>query len=129
MELLPTEGTVEHCRPIGQPGDVVATFSGTEWSLANDPQPGVQDNNRKGSFIPSFCDPLDRRYHVPIGIASVGHGSTSVRQWLPADTPIHVMPTITRYVRTDTLVSDGALLEGMMLRIHQLGVHGFRALL
>jgi hypothetical protein len=111
---------------------MVTTFSGTEWSLANDPQPGVQDNSRKGSFIPSFGDALYRRYHVPIGIASVGHGSTSVRQWLPADTPIHVMPTMTRYIKTDangTLVSDGTLLAGMMLRIHQLGIHGFRALL
>jgi hypothetical protein len=111
---------------------MVTTFSGIEWSLANDPQPGVQDNSRKGSFIPSFGDALYRRYHVPIGIASVGHGSTSVRQWLPADTPVHVMPTMTRYVKTDaagTLVSDGILFAGMMLRIHQLGDHGFRALL
>jgi hypothetical protein len=111
---------------------MVTSFNGTEWSLANDPQPGVQDNSKKGSFIPSFGDALYRRYHVPIGIASVGHGSTSVRQWLPADAPIHVMPTMTRYVRTDadgTLVSDGTLFEGMILRIHQLGVHGFRALL
>jgi hypothetical protein len=111
---------------------MVTTFSGTEWSLANDPQPGVQDNSRKGSFIPSFGDALYRRYHVPIGIASVGHGSTSVRQWLPADTLIHVMPTMTRYVKTNAdgiLVSDGTLFAGMMLRIHQLGDHGFRALL
>jgi hypothetical protein len=111
---------------------MVATFSGTEWSLANDPQPGVQDNSRKGSFIPSLGDALYRRYHVPIGIASVGHGSTSVRQWLPADTPINVMPTMTRYVKTNaagTLVSDGALFAAMILRIHQLGAHGFRALL
>src|SRR5258705_472457 len=91
------------------------------------------------SFIPTRAQdapPLTisspRRYHVPIGIASVGHGFTSVRQWLPADTPVHVMPTMTRYVRTDsagTFVSDGALFAGMMLRIHRLGVHGFRALL
>jgi hypothetical protein len=111
---------------------MVTSFSGTEWSLANDPQPGVQDNSRKGSFIPSFGDALYRRYHVPIGIASVGHGSTSVRQWLPADTPVHVMPAMTRYIKTDpdgALVSDGTLFEGMMLRIHQLGDHGFRALL
>jgi hypothetical protein len=111
---------------------MVTTFSGTAWSLANDPQPGVQDNSSKGSFIPSFGDALYRRYHVPIGIASVGHGSTSVRQWLPADTPIHVMPTMTRYVKTNAdgaLISDGALFAGMMLRIHQLGEHGFRALL
>jgi hypothetical protein len=111
---------------------MVTSFSGTEWSLANDPQSGVQDNSHKGSFIPSFGDALYRRYHVPIGIASVGHGSTSVRQWLPADTPIHVMPTMTRYIRTNsdgTLVSEGTLFAGMMLRIHQLGDHGFRALL
>ena len=41
---------------------MVTSFSGTEWSLANDPQPGVQDNSRKGSFIPSFGDALYRRY-------------------------------------------------------------------
>jgi hypothetical protein len=111
---------------------MVTTFSGTEWALANDPQPGVQDNSRKGSFIPSFGDALYRLYHVPIGIASVGHGSTSVRHWLPADTPVNVMPTMPRYIKTDangSLVSDGTLFEGMMRRIHQLGVHGFRALL
>jgi hypothetical protein len=111
---------------------MVTSFNGTAWSLANDPQPGTQDNSQKGSFIPSFGDALYRRYHVPIGIASVGHGSTSVRQWLPADTPIHVMPTMPRFVRINsdgTLVSDGTLFAGMMLRIHQLGSHGFRALL
>jgi hypothetical protein len=111
---------------------MVTNFSGTQWFLANDPQPGVQDDSKKGSFIPSFGDALYRRYHVPIGIASVGHGSTSVRQWLPAGSPIKVMPTMTRYIKTDTdgtLVSDGTLFDGMMLRIHQLGVHGFRALL
>lgn len=112
--------------------EMVASFSGTEWALADDPQPGVQDNSKDGSFIPSFGDALYRRYHVPIGIASVGHGSTSVRQWLPAGTAIHVMPTMTKYVKKDgdgTLVSDGALFDGMMTRIRQLGPHGFRALL
>lgn len=111
---------------------MVSSFSGTEWVLANDPQPGVQDNSHKGSFIPSFGDALYRRYRVPIGIASVGHGSTSVRQWLPADMPIQVMPTMMRYVRTNAagiLVSDGTLFNGMMLRTHQLGALGFRALL
>jgi Carbohydrate esterase, sialic acid-specific acetylesterase len=111
---------------------MVTSFSGMQWFLANDPQPGVQDNSKKGSFIPSFGDALYRRYHVPIGIASVGHGSTSVRQWLPVGSPIKVMPTMTRYIKTDadgTLVSDGTLFDGMMVRIHQLGVNGFRALL
>jgi carbohydrate esterase-like sialic acid-specific acetylesterase len=111
---------------------MVASFSGTEWVLANDPQPGVQDNSKDGSFISSFGDALYRRYHVPIGIASVGHGSTSVRQWLPAGMAIHVMPTMPKYVKKDAdgmLVSDGTLFDGMMTRIRQLGPHGFRALL
>lgn len=110
----------------------VTTFDGGVWRLANDPQPGVQDNSNKGSFIPPFGDALFRRYGVPIGIASVGHGSTSVRQWLPADTPVEVMPTMTKFVHPapdGTLVSDGTLFKGMMARIEELGPQGFRAVL
>jgi Carbohydrate esterase, sialic acid-specific acetylesterase len=75
---------------------------------------------------------------VPIGIASVGHGSTSVRQWLPAGDAVYGMPTMTKFVSHNAqgqLVSDGTLFNGMMQRIHQLdasgqhGKHGFRALL
>jgi hypothetical protein len=111
---------------------MVTTFSGDSWRVANDPQPGTQDNSKKGSFIPSFGDALYRKYQVPIGIASVGHGSTSVRQWLPAGEPVEVMPTMTKFVITNpdgTLVSDGALFNGMMHRIKQFGPHGFRAIL
>lgn len=111
---------------------MVATFNGESWRLANDPQPGVQDNSKKGSFIPSFGDALYRKYHVPIGVASVGHGSTSVRQWLPAGEAVEVMPTMTKYVTQNpdgTLVSDGSLFNGMMQRIKSLGPHGFRAVL
>jgi hypothetical protein len=111
---------------------MVATFSGETWRVANDPQPGVQDDSKKGSFIPSLGDALYRRYRVPIGVASVGHGSTSVRQWLPAGEPIEIMPTMTKYVvqaADGTLTSDGKLFNGMMTRIRQLGVHGFRAVL
>lgn len=111
---------------------MVTTFDGSTWTIADDPQPGVQDGSRKGSFIPSFGDALYRRYHVPIGIASVGHGSTSVRQWLPAGTPVQVMPTMTRYINKlpdGTLVSDGVLFNVMIQRIRELGPHGFRALL
>ena len=110
----------------------VTTFDGSVWRLANDPQPGVQDNSSKGSFIPPFGDALFRRYGVPIGIASVGHGSTSVRQWLPAGIPVEVMPTMTKFVTRapdGTLVSDGTLFNGMMTRMQELGPHGFRALL
>lgn len=111
---------------------MVTAFDGAHWQIANDPQPGVQDHSTKGSFIPAFGDALYRRYHVPIGIAAVGHGSTSVRQWLPSDTPIHVMPTMTKFITHNAdgeLVCDGTLFNGMMERIHELGPHGFRALL
>jgi len=111
---------------------MVTTFNGEAWRPANDPQPGVQDSSAKGSFIPPFGDALYRRYHVPIGIASVGHGSTSVRQWLPAGENVEVMPTMTRYVARGSdgsLTSDGTLFDGLMERIEQLGPHGFRAVL
>ncbi len=111
---------------------MVSTFSGESWRIADDPQPGTQDDSKKGSFVPSFGDALYRKYKVPIGIASVGHGSTSVRQWLPAGEPIKVMPTMTKYVSRNAdgaLVSDGTLFDGMMRRMQQLGPHGFRAVL
>jgi hypothetical protein len=110
----------------------VATFSGEAWRLANDPQPGVQDNSKKGSFIPSFGDALYRRYRVPIGVASVGRGSSSVRHWLPPGEPVEVMPVMKMYIvrgPDETLTNDGTLFNGMMTRIGQLGVHGFRAVL
>ncbi len=111
---------------------MVSTFSGDDWRLAHDPQPGVQDRSKNGSFIPSFGDELYRKYGVPIGIASVGHGSTSVRQWLPAREPVEVMPTKESYVirrKDGTLLSDGTLFSGMAARMNQLGDHGFRAVL
>lgn len=115
---------------------MVSTFSGEEWRLANDPQPGVQDKSKKGSFAPPFGDAMYRRYGVPIGIASVGHGSTSVRQWLPKGDPVEVMPTREWFVTRRSngiLISDGTLFEGMMKRIGELdaaaGGHGFRAVL
>lgn len=118
-------------RQTTQTGIVVA-FDGTAWQIANDPQPGVQDHSTKGSFIPAFGDALYRKYHVPIGVAAVGHGSTSVRQWLPAGDPVLVMPTMTKFITTNAagdLVCDGTLFDGVMQRIHQLGPQGFRALL
>jgi hypothetical protein len=118
-------------RQTTETGMVIA-FDGTRWQVANDPQPGVQDHSTKGSFIPAFGDALYRRYGVPIGIAAVGHGSTSVRQWLPAGEPVKVMPTMTKFVTRSAdgeLVCDGTLFSGMMQRIQELGPHGFRALL
>ena len=111
---------------------LVTTFDGNSWRIAYDPQPGTQDNSKKGSFAPAFGDAMVAHYHVPIGIASVGHGSTSVRQWLPEGTPVLVMPTMTKFITTTpdgTLISDGTLYRGLLERIHELGPHGFRALL
>jgi hypothetical protein len=92
---------------IQQTSGMVASFSGTDWQLANDPQPGVHDRSGGGSFWPAFGDAMYARYHVPIGIASTGHGGTSVNQWQP----------------------DGELFHWMMTRIYQLGFNGFRAVL
>jgi hypothetical protein len=117
---------------------MVTTFDGASWRIADDPQPGTQDASKKGSFAPSFGDAMFARYHVPIAVASVGHGSTSVRQWLPPGDNVEVMPTVTRYVTFNpdgSLTSTGLLFNGMLNRIRQLeasappGGHGLRAIL
>jgi hypothetical protein len=111
---------------------MVVTFSGKEWRPADDPQPGVQDNSSKGSFIPAFGDELYEKLHVPIAVACVGHGSTSVRQWMPKGETFEKQPTMTRFVEpagADRWKSTGQLFEGMVERVRQLGDHGFRALL
>jgi len=111
---------------------MVVSFGGDAWVIANDPQPGVQDHSTKGSFIPAFGDALYERYHVPIGVASVGHGSTSVRQWLLKGERIEVAPTYPKFVTSsgpNSLECTGELFDGMMKRIQQLGRGGFRALL
>jgi hypothetical protein len=111
---------------------MVAAFDGERWRVADDPQPGVQDNSKGGSFVPPFGDALYERLHVPIGVVCVGHGSTSVRQWLPKGGRMTTQPTMTRFVipaGAGEWESTGQLFDGMMQRIRQLGPHGFRALL
>lgn len=111
---------------------MVTNVSSQGWRVANDPQLGVQDQSKQGSFIPSFGDAMYKKYGVPIGVASVGHGSTSVRQWLPLGTPVQVMPTYQAYVYNDTsgiLVSDGVLYSNLVAQIKLLGKGGFRAVL
>jgi hypothetical protein len=111
---------------------MVSAFDGHSWRIADDPQPGVQDSSTKGSFIPSFGDAMYEKYRIPIGIAAMGHGSTSIRQWLPEGERFALPPTMPKYVRQSASgewESDGTLFNGMMARIRQLGAHGFRALL
>ena len=111
---------------------MVGTFSGTGWRLADDPQPGVQDNSHLGSFLAPFGDALYERLHVPIGVAAVGAGSTSVRQWLPEGDRFTTQPTAPKFVvqvAPGEWASDGRLFNGLLERMKQLGPSRFRAVL
>lgn len=91
---------------------MVASFDGKTWTLADDPMRGTHDHSGGGSPWPSFGDAMFARYHVPIAVASTGHGGTSVLAWQPV---IKSKP--------------GPLYTWMMTRIKALGPHGFRAVL
>jgi hypothetical protein len=90
---------------------MVSTFSGTDWRLADDPQPGAHDDGLPGctggSFWPAFGDAMAEKYHVPIGVAVTGHSGTSVNDWRPG----------------------GELFLWTVGRMNQLGREGFRAVL
>ena len=118
-------------RQIAQ-SNMVTALGPKGWQIANDPQPDVQDGSDGGSFIPSFGDAMYKRYGVPIGVASVGRGGTSVRQWLPKGTPVEVMPSYQAYIyysQSGDVLSDGELYSYMHTQIARLGRNGFRALL
>lgn len=109
---------------------MVTAFDGEHWAMANDPQPGA--TGTKGSFIPSLGDALFRRLHVPIGVACVGVGSTSVREWMPADHPMSVPPTTGAHcvvVAGDKFVSSGELFAKLAERLSHFGPRGVRAVL
>jgi hypothetical protein len=111
---------------------MVSTFDGKTWRIADDPQPGVQDSSHVGSFIPAFGDALYERLKVPIGVASVGSGGTSVRQWLPKGDRFRSAPTSAKFFARageNEWESNGRLFQGMVDRIHQLGPGNVRALL
>jgi hypothetical protein len=111
---------------------MVSTFDGSRWRIADDPQPGVQDDSNQGSFIPAFGDALYARLKVPVAVACVGFGGTSVRQWLPKGDRFPSPPSIPQFftaVGVNQWESDGHLFDGMVQRIRQLGPNGFRALL
>jgi serine/threonine protein kinase len=90
---------------------MVSTFSGTDWRLADDPQPGAHDDGLPGctggSFWPAFGDAMFEKYHVPIGVAVTGHSGTSIDQWQPG----------------------GELFLWTVGRMNELGREGFRAVL
>jgi hypothetical protein len=109
---------------------MVSSFDGSAWRIADDPQPGVQDRSKNGSFIPAFGDEMYKRYDVPIGVAACGAGSTSVRQWQGEKIEVH--PTTDSYLKTvgpDQWECTGKLFDGLTQRIAKLGPHGCRAVL
>lgn len=120
---------------------MVSTFDGKSWRIADDPQPGVQDGSKGGSFIPAFGDALYEKYKVPIGVASTGAGATSVRQWLPKGEKVEPLPTLTAHVKVtgpNVGESTGELFDGLVKRMTALGMGeradahktgGFRAVL
>ncbi|MCY2963391.1 MAG: prolyl oligopeptidase family serine peptidase, partial [Planctomycetota bacterium] len=110
----------------------VATFDGTSWRLAIDPQPGTHDGSTGGSFAPAFGDELARRFNVPIGVASTGAGATSVRQWLPKGEKMTNLPTIDAFVKPagqGSWEATGELFDRMTTRLKALGPNGCRGVL
>jgi hypothetical protein len=110
--------------------DWVVAFDGAAWAPANDPQPGA--TGTKGSFIPSFGDALVRALHVPIGVVCVGVGSTSVREWLPAERTMSAPPTTGSHVLVlegGKLICTGELFDKLTDRLRHLGPGGARAVL
>ena len=109
---------------------LVAAFDGTQWQLAQDPEPGA--GGKKGSFMPAFGDEMAGQFHVPIGIVATGIGSTSVREWLPAGTRLTRLPPLTRNVVTagdGQWEVSGEIFASFTARMKQLGTNGFRAVL
>jgi len=108
----------------------VAAFDGTNWRLADDPQPGASGGG--GSFIPPFADAVVAKQNVPVGIIACGIGATSVREWLPKGTTFPNPPTIERRVEklaNGAWVSKGAAYDAFIARMKPLGPQGFRAVL
>jgi hypothetical protein len=109
---------------------MVANFTGSNWQLANDPQPGASGGG--GSFIPPFGDAVAERFKVPVGIISCGIGATSVREWLPKGATFPEPPTLEGNVTKladHSWASNGAAFNMLVGRMKQLGPNGFRAVL
>ncbi len=108
---------------------LVSSFDGKQWSIANDPQRGASGNG--GSFIPAFGDAMTARYGVIIGIVPVAVGSTSVREWLPKGVRFKQNTTTGKGVvaKGDEFESDGVLFAKICQPMKDLGIGGFRAVI
>lgn len=108
----------------------VASFDGTAWRIADDPQPGA--SGTMGSFMPPLGDAIARRLDVPVGFIACGIGATSVREWLPKGTTFPKPPTLEGRVTRlpdGSWASDGAAYAQLVSRMKSTGPHGFRAVL
>lgn len=108
----------------------VATFDGSSWQVANDPQPGASGGG--GSFMPPFGDAIATRFDVPVGVIACGVGATSIREWLPKGSTFPNPPTLEGRAqkRPDgTWESKGDLYASFCDRMKRLGPDGFRAVL
>ncbi|MBQ9358427.1 MAG: hypothetical protein IJT95_02660 [Abditibacteriota bacterium] len=92
---------------IGQTLGMGASTDGVNWKPCDDPMIGQHDNTPGGSYYPALVDLLYTEFKVPIGIASTGHGGTSIEAW----------------------AVGGELYNFFMTRVKQLGRGGFRAVL
>jgi Carbohydrate esterase, sialic acid-specific acetylesterase len=109
---------------------MVASFDGKTWRVADDPQPGAGGTG--GSFIPAFGDTMADRFHVPIGIVSIGVGSTSVREWLPKGEEVNRLTTTGRgldEISPGHWQAKGELFDKLKSRLDAQGPHGCRAIL
>ena len=108
----------------------VASLDGTNWRLANDPQPGASGNG--GSFLPAFGDAVVAKQDVPVGIVACGIGATSVREWLPKGATFPNPPTLVGRVEqlpSGEWSNQGAAFDMFVARMKSLGPNGFRAVL
>jgi hypothetical protein len=63
-------------------------FDGQAWTRAADPMPGVQDGSTGGSPWPACGKALVEAWGVPVALASVGYGGTSMAQWQKNAAPL-----------------------------------------
>jgi len=107
-----------------------ASFDGTRWQLADDPQPGA--GGKGGSFMPPFADAIVAQENVPVGIVACGIGATSVREWLPKGATFPNPPTLEGRVQKlagGPWMSNGDAYAILVARMKSLGPGGFRAVL
>jgi hypothetical protein len=106
----------------------VSTFDGTNWLIANDPQPNPMTGSHGtlGSFMPPLGDALVNHFNVPVGFVACGIGSTSVSSWTPSSLSIMNPP----YVGTTSALrtSNGMRFNQFISRMKSIN-QTFRAIL